>query len=190
MPDHAKDRAAAITWTQHMLSAKCLILDTESTGLNDDDELVQLAVVSYQGITLFDTLICPSEPLKVLRPGKGGVCAADIHGLMPEDVADAPTFKDIYPELWKVVRDRPIVIYNKDYDVPRLKYVCKLANVALPFQSLDAHCAMLKYAAFVGDWNDYRQSYKWQRLEGGDHSAKGDCIACLKLLMLMANTED
>ena len=187
MPDHAKDRAAAIQWAQQMLEQRCLLLDSETTGLGPDAEIVQLAVVNHQGVTLFDTLICPLEPSKVLRPGKGGKCAADIHGLMPEDVADAPTFRDIYPELWRVVRDRPVVIYNRDYDVPRLKYVCKLANVAMPFRTEDAHCAMLAYAAFVGDWNDYRGNYRWQPLQGGDHSALGDCRATLKLLREMAN---
>ena len=27
---------------------------------------------------------------------------------------------------------------------------------------------MLEYAKFVGEWNDYHQGYRWQKLEGGE----------------------
>jgi DNA polymerase-3 subunit epsilon len=56
--------------------------------------------------------------------------------------------------------------------------------LAWPFESI--HCAMQRYAEWYGEWNDYFGSFRWQRLEGGDHSALGDCRATLELIRKMA----
>jgi DNA polymerase-3 subunit epsilon len=45
---------------------------------------------------------------------------------------------------------------------------------------------MLKYAEFVGEWNDYHGNYRYQKLPGGDHTAVGDCRATLKVIKKMA----
>lgn len=45
------------------------------------------------------------------------------------------------------------------------------------------------YSQFVGDWNDYYNNYRWQKLPSGDHSAIGDCRATLKVIEKMAATE-
>lgn len=47
-------------------------------------------------------------------------------------------------------------------------------------------CAMLPYSAYIGDWDDYLKSYKWQKLPGGDHSAIGDCRSTLAIINKMA----
>jgi len=188
-PDFDKDRADASAWAQTMLEQRCVILDSETTGLDGDAEIVQLSVINAQGVTLFDTLIQPSDPQLLLRPGKGGLCAAEIHGIYPEHLAEAPLFRDVYSELWKVLRDRPLVIYNRAYDTRVLKHCCALAGVQVPYTKTNTYCAMLTYAQFVGEWNDYRGDYRWQPLDGGDHSALGDCRATLKLLKRMAAAE-
>lgn len=46
-------------------------------------------------------------------------------------------------------------------------------------------CAMVEYAAWWGDWDDYHGSYTWQRLNGG-HRALGDCLAVAERLVEMA----
>lgn len=54
----------------------------------------------------------------------------------------------------------------------------------LPHAGYD--CAMLRYAEWVGEWNNYHNSFCWQKLEGGDHSALGDCATTLAVLEKMA----
>jgi DNA polymerase-3 subunit epsilon len=46
---------------------------------------------------------------------------------------------------------------------------------------------MLQYAEWFGEWNSYHQSFRWQKLQGGDHSALGDCFATLELIKRMAD---
>lgn len=48
-------------------------------------------------------------------------------------------------------------------------------------------CAMIRYAAFTGNWSHYHREYRRQRLDGG-HRAAGDCRAVLSLLREMAAT--
>ncbi len=39
---------------------------------------------------------------------------------------------------------------------------------------------------YMGEWNYYHQSYKWPKLQGGDHTAVGDCQATLRVINEMA----
>jgi hypothetical protein len=51
------------------------------------------------------------------------------------------------------------------------------------------HCLMTLYAAYVGDWSDYWESYRWQPLNGG-HRALEDCQAALGVLREMAASQE
>ena len=50
---------------------------------------------------------------------------------------------------------------------------------------------MKPFAAYIGEWNDYHNNYRWQTLEKystqADHSALGDCKATLERIEQMAN---
>ena len=70
------------------LDANALILDTETTGLDDDAEVVELAVIDCAGTVLLDTLVRPSGPV----PAE----AAAIHGITDAMLADAPTWSEIH----------------------------------------------------------------------------------------------
>jgi DNA polymerase-3 subunit epsilon len=48
-------------------------------------------------------------------------------------------------------------------------------------------CAMQKYAAYTGQLNTNGRGYRMQKLQGGDHSALGDCAATLRLIQHMAD---
>jgi len=43
-------------------------------------------------------------------------------------------------------------------------------------------CAMDIYAQFIGEINPQTGTYKWQKLQGGDHTALGDCEATLSII--------
>src|SRR5207249_12089207 len=53
-------RQDVITWARQVVEeSETLILDTETTGLDDDDEVIQLAIIDMQGNVLLDTLAKP-----------------------------------------------------------------------------------------------------------------------------------
>jgi DNA polymerase III subunit epsilon len=196
-PDYAADRAAAVQWARDLLARQdWCILDSETTGLGIWSEVVQLAIIDPTGAPLLDTLI---KPVREIESG-----ASAIHGITSERVADAPSFMEVYNLLCSALRGRAVVVYNADFDTRMLFQTLHLAfNVnkvddplhLVPRESDGERtrfgaeaweCAMLQYAAYVGDWSDYHGNYRYQKLPGGDHSALGDARATLRLVQRMA----
>lgn len=180
-----RDREKAIAWARETLAMpNAVILDTETTGLDDEAEIVQLAIIDLHnacacaGGVFLDTLIRPSQPIPS--------AATAIHGITDAMVADAPRMSDILPLLRSLLDHRTVLIYNAEYDTRLLSQsgVPNLAGWPTTFV-----CVMQWYSMYVGDWSEYYGNYKWQRLPGGDHSALGDCRATLAVLKRMAGVE-
>ncbi|MEU0375347.1 3'-5' exonuclease [Streptomyces sp. NPDC006283] len=91
-----------------------LVLDTETTGLDDDARIVELAVLNSRGEVLPDTLPDPGVPV----PDD----AAGIRGITTEALAGAPTFADVLVQLTGLLDGKRCLIYNKWYDVGWLRH--------------------------------------------------------------------
>lgn len=174
----------AAEWAKQVLNEGCVILDMETTGLYDA-EPVEIAVIDHTGAVLFNSRVKPLRPERLSERGDSGVAATDIHGITAEDLANAPTFGEIYPALYHALHGKHVVVYNKDFDLPILRATRK-EWYCPSFGFEKSSCAMKMYAQFCGDWSDYRGSYRWQPLPGGDHSALGDARATLEVLREMA----
>lgn len=139
---------------------------------------MQIAVIGVDGSTLLDTLVKPGAPI----PWD----ATRIHGITDDLVAGAPTFGQVHQQLMELLRGKRVVIYNADYDT-RMIYQSGKLYAYLPVILADSwECAMEKYAAYIDEWNEYHGNYRWQRLPGGDHSARGDALATLAIVKRMA----
>jgi DNA polymerase-3 subunit epsilon len=165
-------------WANKILSEKFLILDTETTGL-DFSEIVEIAIIDQNKQILMNTLVKPIKPI----PRD----AIEIHGISNEMVVNAPSFKDIHHELFKITYKKKVLIYNAVFDNEILRYNSKINNLAFP--EYKSECLMKKYAIFYGEYSDYHRGYKWQKLEGG-HRALDDCFASYDLLIKMAQDID
>lgn len=103
-------------------------------------------------------------------------------------MADAPSFIDLYGRLTALLRKRFVVVYNAAYDRRILEQTC--ASYNLPsLRPAGWHCAMLQYAKFTGVWNIAKRDYRWHKLQGGDHTALGDCRATLATIAWMAEAK-
>ena len=140
-----------------LLSADVSIFDTETTGLSDTDEIVEIAIVSTQGTTLFNTLIRPTFAISN--------AASAVHGIKDDNVRHAPTIVDLIPKLRKIMQGHRITSYNLAFDVRMLEQSCVAAGIE-PFGDTvqRADCIMELYAVWWGDWNDFHKSYTWQPL--------------------------
>ena len=162
-----------------MSRGEFVVLDSETTGLGNPIDFVEVGVVSSQGEPLFDSLIEPS-------------CAIDpraswLHGHTAENLRGERRFFEVYPDLLDVVWGKRVVVYNASYDrrvwdtaVGRLGARAALAGELAPWE-----CAMRAFAAYVGE-RSRRGGYKSQKLPGGDHTALGDARATLRLIERMA----
>jgi len=175
-------RLQASAWARRTLeipTENWLILDTETTGLGDDAEVIQVGLINGAGHVLMNNILC--KPLVNIPPD-----AMAIHHITNEMVENAPNFFDVYKELASLVDGRGLIIYNKAYDMRLINQSLKHFSTPVPFTPARVECAMLRYAEYVGNWNENYQNFKWPKLEGGDHSALGDCRATLEIIKKMA----
>ncbi|HMA33489.1 MAG TPA: 3'-5' exonuclease [Chloroflexia bacterium] len=177
----AADKAAAAAWARELLAATdWAILDLETTGLDPQaDRIVQIGVLLPGGVSGLESLVNPGIPIPQ--------AATAIHGITDDQVADAPGFGDLYPQLCAILAGRQVVIYNASFDWPFIEAACARLGAPPPAVA-DTLCAMLAYAAWV---NEVRSSggYRWQRLPAGDHTALGDCRATLRVIGWMAEPQ-
>jgi len=178
-------RQDAINWAKDLIKrnpAEWIILDTETTGLNSNDEIIQIGIIDGAGNALIDNQLI--KPACEISNG-----AFAVNGISAEMVKDAPNFGDVIPQIVEAVKGKHLVIYNAAYDLRMLIQSDKSFQMNIDEVACGIICAMNKYAQFVGEWNDYRGSFRWQKLPSGDHSAIGDCRATLKLINLMADQD-
>lgn len=165
-----------------------VVLDTETTGLDDEACIVDLAVKTAAGDVLLNTLVNPGVPIPQ--------DATEHHGIADDDVRDAPSFSEILPRLTEVLAGRRCLIYNKWFDRGRLRWELtrhhRQAGHGNPAEAaaewLDAlvlEDVMEPYSDWVGEWSEYHGNYRWQPL-GGPHRALGDCDEVLVVLASMA----
>jgi DNA polymerase III subunit epsilon len=156
-----------------------VVLDSETTGLGNPIDFVEIGVVSSRGESLFASLI---EPSCHVDPR-----ASRVHGHTAESLAGQRRFFEVYPDLLDVLWEKRVVVYNASYDrrvwdaaVRGLGARAALAGELAPWE-----CAMRAFAAYVGE-RSKRGGYKSQKLSGGDHTAIGDARATLSLIERMA----
>jgi DNA polymerase-3 subunit epsilon len=91
--------------------------DLETTGINvGKDRIVEISVLK-----VYPNGNKESKTLRVNPEMPISVEASSVHGISNEDVANEPTFKEIAPQIWDMIKDSDIAGYNSNrFDVPLL----------------------------------------------------------------------
>ncbi|MCP3929395.1 MAG: 3'-5' exonuclease [Bacteroidetes bacterium] len=100
------------------LEKDLIFFDIESTGLNVvRDRIIQIAMVKY-----FADGSEPEELSKLINPGIPiSLEAMQVHGILPKDVANKPTFAQVAREIYDFIGDADLAGYNSNrFDVPLL----------------------------------------------------------------------
>jgi len=179
-------RRNASAWARNLLDIPThhwIILDTETTGLDENAEVIQIGVTDGAGNVLMDNVQC-----KPLRPIPAEATA--IHHITNEMVQTAAPFQAAWDTLTRIADGKIVVVFNAAYDRRLLIQSASRLLMPEPLLPVRWECAMLKHAEWVGEWNDYRGSFRWQKLQGGDHSALGDCMATLETIRKMAESRE
>ena len=184
-------RQEVIMWARQVVEEReTLLLDTETTGLDDHDEVIQLAIINMQGHVLLSTLIRPTVPV--------GTEARAIHGITDEVLAQAPSFSDLYETIAVLLGNRSVLAYHADFDRRILAQTC--AKYGLPPVEVAAwDCVMEQYAIFWGE-RSKAGHYKPQSLSTacmqqgidvhGHHDAVQDCLLTLALIKAVAVADE
>jgi DNA polymerase-3 subunit epsilon len=178
-------RERAIGWAREVAADPTVVyLDTETTGLDGQAEIVDIAVIAGDGEVLLDTLVRPVRPIPLIASG--------VHGIRDVDVAGAPTWEAVFAEFGRVTAGRRIIVYNADFDRRIVSQCC--AQYALTFPESTWQCAMRAYAEFCAEPGN-SGGFKWHRLDRaasrfgvapGGHRALADAVVCRSVVMGMA----
>lgn len=185
-----------VRWARQLLTRNFMILDVETTGLGDDDEVVSVGLVDNNGDVLMDSLVCHTRECSP--------AALATHGITRAMTENAPPFSDVYQELVDWLSDADIVIgYNLDFDTRIIDQTCQRYGLEPIADLTDKRLAgdvMQAFAKFYGDWNDYHQSYTWQKLTtaaqhfglsvNGAHGAAADALLTLGVIKGIASDDD
>lgn len=170
----------------------CYVLDTETTGLDDHAEIVEISVIDQAGAVVLDTLVKPVNPIPA--------DATAIHGITNEMVRNAPTWDQVHAQVIQLFTERPVVIYNAEYDTRLIEQSAARYNLLdddlVECLNSNFNCAMMEYAYFWGECRSDGEP-KWQRLtnaaaqqgveiEGEAHRALCDCKTTLGVIKAMA----
>lgn len=129
-------------------------VDIETTGLNRFvDEILTVSIVDGSGTMLFDMMFRPSIAKKWPE-------AQAVNGISPDDVADCPEIFGYLEIITSILSSAEVIVtYNGVYfDIPWL--IAK--GVSVP--DVPICDVMLDFAPIYGEYSDYYDNYKWQRL--------------------------
>jgi DNA polymerase-3 subunit epsilon len=168
--------------------------DTETTGLNDEDEVIQWAVCDQEGGVLGSGYIKPTVAISEDAFKK--------HGISEGQLVDAPSFAEVWPTIRNLLIEKTVVIYNANFDIGRLYASARASQVDIPYGLIKMVCAMHLFAEFYGELHEYYGTYTWQSLNevaipclhievaGSAHDASHDAAATALIIKKLAELAD
>lgn len=156
-----------------------VVLDTETTGLYKDDEVIELSIIDKLGNELYHSLFKPEK--------KVGKAALRVTGLDNPLLANEPLFKDEWSKIKKAIGHHRILGHNITYDeritlATAKRYGIDEMEVRKLFDNkIDSRDIARKYLKS----RSYKLSYLCKKLginEKQKHRATYDCLQTLEML--------
>jgi DNA polymerase III epsilon subunit-like protein len=170
-----------------------IFLDTETTGLEHDSEIVSLTAIRISKGYEMDVLHFQSCPMKQIPTS-----ASMIHGITNSDVLDKPPIWQFCPLMCDFFRGCDVIGFNVKYDLDRIDYALAI------YVGQIGDCQPAKMKSFcINDvidiahvfWAKYQTQYYKQRRTlarahveyvgsplDGAHSSLSDAAACISIL--------
>lgn len=132
----SRQSTAPVARCSGWLTPEYLFVDTETTGLGRDDEIVELCILDHQGQILFNRLIKPKTRISEE--------ASRVSGIAHEMLKDECPLPTHWVELEQIIRGRTLVAWNAQFDARLFEQSAKKHKLALP--DISWQCAMKRYA--------------------------------------------
>ena len=184
--DEAEQRAQRrwlIAAASDALTRGARVLDVETTGLDDDAEIIEIALVDAAGVVLFESLV---RPVGSVTPE-----AFAVHGISDAMLTEAPRWPAVYRALQPMLNDQVLVSHNVPFEQRLLTQDCRRHQLP-PVVAREWVCTMeLATPLNGGRWPNLSRELA---LAGVDleteepaHRALADARRCLALLRGLAN---
>jgi DNA polymerase-3 subunit epsilon len=150
-------RSAAIYTARQWVSQPIVYLDTETTGLDERSEVIEIAILGNDGALLYESFVCPR--------GRISPAANNVHGISLAQVIDAPAWLDVWAQIQPILETHLVAVYNARFDYRLMQQSHTLAGQKweLPFSQFV--CVMELYAQFHGKRDSWSGSFRWQSLD-------------------------
>ncbi len=180
-------RQQVIQKAREILTLQPVVLDTETTGLGSYDEIIEIALVDHQGKVIFESLVRPTIEIP---PG-----STRINHITNEMVNTAPLWQEVWSQIQPMLNRKPVVIYNAEFDVRLMQQTHRIARIPWT-NTFTPVCLMKLYAAYLGEWNSYKNDFRFVTLEKAgalegislpnSHRAADDTLLAFALLEHLA----
>lgn len=151
----SRARTVAVRTARQVLSTNPVYLDTETTGLLADAEIIEMAIVDNAGEVLFEQLIRP----QTIIPQE----AIAIHHITNAMVADQPTWDEVWLAVQGVLSGKTVCMYNAEFDLRLIDQ--SNDRYGIRRERFAAFDIMKLFAQFRGVINRRTNTYRWFRLE-------------------------
>ena len=100
-----------------------LVLDTETTGMEEHDQVVELAILDEHGRTLYHSLFKPDVPMNPFARRKNNISDAMME--------HAPRFMDEWAKIRAILQNRRVLGHNiAEFDVQLIRQTLEAQNAA------------------------------------------------------------
>ncbi|MBN2043702.1 MAG: 3'-5' exonuclease [Anaerolineales bacterium] len=152
-----KHREQAVRIARAMLAMDPIYIDTETTGFEDFDTLVEIAILNTDGSLLYQSLVKPNNSIPL--------GASRIHGITDATVAFAPNWKQVWPAVAAICKGRVAGFYNAEFDLRLLRQSCGLGGIPWQYPLADDFCVMELFARYFGTPGREPGQFRWHKLE-------------------------
>ena len=121
----------------------CLWLDTETTGLSNTDQIIEISICTYDKKVVFNSIL--NSKVKCSEQARA------IHHITDEQIADGMPIQSAKAILLTLLEGKTIISFNADFD-------CRMLYQTFGFIDIKRFCVM-KWSKSVLDYE------KWPRLE-------------------------
>lgn len=182
-------RQDAISSAKQIFALEPVFLDTETTGLKQSDEVIEIAIVDINRQTLLDTLVRPNQPIPI--------DATRINAITNEMVRGAPFWFQIWPQITTILRGKIVIAYNANFDEDMMKH--SNLSFRIPWQKSWTFFDLLTlYSKFRGAWSSFQGKTKYYSLDEARrscgiplpnaHRAKADTLLAYELFLFIKNS--
>lgn len=173
-------RESFVPFTKTLKGRQAVIFDTETTGLDKDDEIVELSIINGYGDELYHSMFKPEKEISPEASQKTGIVNADL--------VNEPLFKDEFTKILSLLAGGVAVGHNVGYDIRMLKQTAE--RYGLPTGAIDDLSLSSFDTCSIARKQMQSENYRLEtlyRMITGDteeqkHRATYDCLWTLILL--------
>lgn len=159
-----------------------IILDTETSGLSPNDEVIELGIIDINGKVLYESIFSPTKEIPLFIRRLTGIRNADFIG--------KPTFADEWHKIKSIISNKTIIGHNINFDKRMIKQTLNIYGIdSTCVEKFFGGCidsiALLKKYLKLGSYKQENIANAFGVNNKNAHRASNDCFTLLEILKVL-----